>query len=126
MTKRHSPPTRTSIESVVMRNPAGPHHSPMCSGSRNASNTSSRGASNRRVMRISRSAAMGLLLGFWCPLRGAQVGVETIETLVPVALERLDPVVHGLQSGGARAVHPVRAVAADDDKIYLAQHGEVL
>src|SRR5262245_30228668 len=97
--KRHSPPGRTSIAYVVMRKPAGLHHSSMCSASRNASNTSSRGASKTRVMRISRSAAMGLLLGPGSALLGAQVCVEAIETCVPVVLEGLHPVVHGLQSG---------------------------
>ena len=53
LTKRYLPPGRRSISQTGIVWPLGPHHSFMCSGLVIASNTSSRGASNVRVMTIS-------------------------------------------------------------------------
>src|SRR5882762_4402988 len=52
---RHWPPGRTSIFLTSVASLAKPHHLGMRSGSVIASHTTSRGASNLRVMRISRS-----------------------------------------------------------------------
>src|SRR3954470_24067388 len=47
---------------MVVVNPFGPHHCTTCCGSVHAAQTSSRGASNRREITISRSLA---LFSFW-------------------------------------------------------------
>src|SRR5271154_66068 len=65
MTCFHTPPTRKSIFSIVVVKPRGPHQFTTCLGFVIASQTSSRGASNSRVMTISRSAvfSVGLFFG---------------------------------------------------------------
>src|SRR6266852_9842886 len=84
MTKRQTPPGFTSILWVVVVKPFGPHHCPMCSGSVHAFHTSSRGASNTRVPRISRSptSAAFLLSAAMLRLLGDQVG-EALESFAP-------------------------------------------
>src|SRR6266542_764824 len=98
----HWPPGRTSIffTSVVSRR--RPHHFGMRSGSVIVSQTTSRGASNLRVMRISRSdgsvmvvscfvlVATVFLLSFLCLPLADQV-VQPIEPLVDPAPEFLQP-----------------------------------
>src|SRR5713101_596406 len=54
MTMRKEPPGRTSISQIGLVNPFGPHHFAICFGSIHALNTTSRGASRRRVMTSSR------------------------------------------------------------------------
>src|SRR6267143_6963282 len=56
MTKRHAPPGRRSNSLNVFVKPLGPHQCARLSGLLNASNTSSRGAANIRVLTISRLA----------------------------------------------------------------------
>src|SRR5258705_4139931 len=91
---------------VVVVNPVGPHQFAIRSGSVHAPNASSRGASKRRVMSISRSpsreagrwfsgastaaflAAMFFLLEF----EFLQVEVEAVEAFLPEAAIGLDPV----------------------------------
>src|ERR1700693_232136 len=58
MTSRHAPPGRTSISWIVVRNPFGPYQCGRCFGSVHTLNTSSRGASSRRVVTISRSGVV--------------------------------------------------------------------
>src|SRR5437899_6799562 len=84
MTKRQTPPGFTSILWVVVVNPFGPHHCPMCSGSVHAFHTSSRAASKTRVPRISRSptSAAFLLSAAMLRLLGDQVG-EALEGFAP-------------------------------------------
>src|SRR5690348_13758341 len=88
---RHFPPGRTSISSATTAKPSGPHHCIACVGSVQAPNTMSRGASTRRVMTSSRSAAataLGLALLaaiFLLLLQLAQIVVETVEALPPEA-----------------------------------------
>src|SRR6185436_7260810 len=64
--KRQAPPGRRSNSWKVLVKPAGPHHRARRSGSLNASNTRSRGASMTRVVTISRSeaASAGTASGF--------------------------------------------------------------
>src|SRR5437899_11858302 len=84
MTKRQTPPGFTSILWVVVVNPFGPHHWPMCSGSVHTFHTSSRGASKTRVPRISRSptSAAFLLSAAMLRLLGDK-GSEALEGLAP-------------------------------------------
>src|SRR5829696_3064594 len=109
----------------------------MCSGLVMASNTSARGASKSRVMRISRSdgvvtvkvalfaavlAGMSLLLVFQL----LQVGVESIETGFPDRAVPLGPVgnvLEGRRLDPARA--PLRFPAAGDEPGAL-EHAQVL
>src|SRR5579859_3741154 len=99
MTSRQTPPGLTSISEMVVLNPLGPHQCARCRGSVQASNTSSRGASNRRVKTSSRSAAPAVallaaivvllvLLGF----QFAQVFLQTVEALLPEVAIVLHPV----------------------------------
>src|SRR4051794_29647108 len=71
-----------------------PHHSLMCSGLLIASQTRSRDASNRRVIRISTSEGVVMeklpLFAMWLPdmslllrFEFLQIGLETIQTLLP-------------------------------------------
>src|SRR5580765_3557821 len=91
-----------------------PHHCMMCSGLDIASNTSRRGASNRRVMRISRFdgvvsanvslfaallTAMSLLLRF----EFLQIDFQSIEPLLPGGAVALDPFGDVLQRRGPQA-----------------------
>src|SRR5581483_5082521 len=55
MMKRQTPPGRTSISCVVVVKPFGPHQRSICCCSVHARNTTARGASNVRVVTISRS-----------------------------------------------------------------------
>src|SRR3979409_458085 len=64
MVCRQRPPGRTSISWIVVLKPFGPHHCATCFGSTNASHTSSRGASNRRDITISRSGVTATELFF--------------------------------------------------------------
>src|SRR5438270_861679 len=111
---RQAPPGRTSILSTRVVCPRGPHQRGMRSGSVIALNTSSRGPSNSRVMRISVSegsvtfvadllaVAMSLLLAFF--LQVAHYVVELLESLLPRAAVRLQPVIELLQRLRAEAV----------------------
>src|SRR5215469_15053680 len=90
MTCRHNPPGTTSISEIVVEKPFGPHHCATCSGFVHASNTSSRGASTRRVRTISRSAVLGsvlvlaLLAGmlFLLALKLLQIVVQAVEAFL--------------------------------------------
>src|SRR5277367_6201373 len=107
MTRRQTPPGRTSIWWMVFVKPFGPHHWAMCLGSVQTSKTNSRGASSRRVRTISRSAAMAesllfsvatvilLLLGLWSRdfrpdslwfgLQFTKVLIQTVQSCLPEA-----------------------------------------
>jgi hypothetical protein len=57
------------MECVIVVNPSGPNHCPTCFASVHAAKTSSRGASIRRVVTISRSAVLeGLVIVCMAPL----------------------------------------------------------
>ena len=84
-----------------------PHHRRTSSGVVHAWNTSAAGASNTRVMRISRSDGRVTTAEpwrvWWCWSFGVlllELGeqvVEPVEPVVPVALEGADPIVDGLR-----------------------------
>src|ERR1700732_753930 len=103
MTNRQTPPGRTSIARVVVVKPFGPHHRTRCFGLVHASKTSSRGASNTRVVTIVRAscpvsrlylASMLLLLG----LKFLEIIVQPVEAGVPEAAISFKPVVDVLES----------------------------
>src|SRR4029078_74993 len=111
MTKRHTPPGFTSILCVVVVKPLGPHHCRTCSGSVQASNTSSCGASISRDRTISRSVGI-LASAFWASmplpfrllrLHFAEITLQAIETFVPQRPVALEPRVDVLQRVGRDA-----------------------
>src|SRR5881628_181214 len=99
---RHWPPGRTSIFLTSVASRAKPHHFGMRSGSVSVSQTTSRGAANFFVMRISRSdgsvsvvsyfvlVAMIFLPFFLCPALADQV-LQPIHPVAHRSPERLDP-----------------------------------
>src|SRR6476620_7034190 len=103
MTERHTPPGFTSILCVVVVKPLGPHHCPTCSGSVQASNTSSCGASISRDRTISRSVgilASAVMASMPLPflllrLHFAEINLQAIETFVPQRPVALEPRVPG-------------------------------
>src|SRR5882762_4788577 len=112
---RHWPPGRTSIFLTSVASRAKPHHLGMRSGSVIASHTTSRGASNLRVMRISRSdgrvsvvsyfvlVAMIFLPFFLCfPL--ADQFLEPIHPVRHRSPERLQPFVQLVEWRGPQLV----------------------
>src|SRR5512144_1672924 len=124
MTKLHTPPGFTSILRVVVVKPRGPHHCTTCSGSVQASNTSSRGASIRRVMTISRSVgilASAVMASMPLPflllrLNLAEINLQAVETFVPQRPVALQPRVHVLQRFGRDAAGPPLRLAAPGDE----------
>src|SRR5258708_2519258 len=123
MMNRQRPPGRTSFSCVVVVKPLGPHHTLICFGSVHAFQTISRGASNMRVMTISRSdtaslflfAATGFSFPFLC-LNFAQVRVQAIEALFPEFPVALDPAGNILERRRFEpAGTPLRLAAASDE-----------
>src|SRR4051812_27941697 len=99
--KRDTPPGRTSISWIVLVNPFGPHHCATCLGSVNAVHTSSRGASSRRSVAISRSAVLDVLFFpamFLLPaLQLVQISFQPVEALFPHPAIIFEPGIDGLQ-----------------------------
>src|SRR5579859_8138982 len=93
---RIAPPGRRSISQIGAVNPLGPHQRASRSGCVHALNTSSRGASNVRVMTSSRFAAVdSVSLAAIHPLLDlhfTQIVVQAIEALVPEVAVPLHPV----------------------------------
>src|SRR5260221_4140293 len=89
MTCFQTPPGLTSIFSIVVVKPRGPHQCTTCRGSVIACQTSSRVASKTRVMTISRSAVSSMVLLpvcfmlFLLLLQFTQVIVQTIKAFFP-------------------------------------------
>src|SRR5205085_11067774 len=129
MTNCHTPPGRTSICCMVVRNPRGPHHCTMCRGSVHIVHTSSRGASKTRLPAISRSlstAALATMFLFLLFLQLLQVFVESIETFLPELAVVIHPAGHFFQRPGVElAGTPLRVAAARDEPGPL-QHLEML
>src|SRR5690348_10344044 len=130
---RHWPPGRTSISSATTVSPSGAHHRIACWGSVQAPYTMSRGASKRRVMTSSRSAASAAALGlallaaiFLLLLQLAQIVVEAVEALLPEAAIMLDPARHVLERSGLEPAWPPLRLAAARDEAGALQHLEVL
>src|SRR5580704_3168894 len=95
------PPGLTSISSMVVVNPFGPHHFTICVGSVHAFHTSCRGASKTRETTISRSdvfstdvfaLALATMFFLLFLLNFLQVLFETIKTLFPKLAVRFHPV----------------------------------
>src|SRR5260221_14781192 len=84
-----TPPGLTSIFSIVVVKPRGPHQCTTCRGSVIACHTSSRGASKFRVMTISRLAVSSMVLFSRCFilfllfLQFAQIIVQTVKAFFP-------------------------------------------
>src|SRR3954471_10831581 len=112
-----------------------PHHRLMCSGLLIASKTRRRGASNRRVMRISRSGgvvtlkvslflaactAMSLLLG----LQRLQIVLEPIEPRLPHRPVALGPLRNLLERRSLETAGTPLRVAAAADQAGPLQHAE--
>src|SRR5690606_25182212 len=124
MTKRQTPPGRTSISAVVVEKPSGPHQWATCSGRVKASQTSSLGALKRRETTISRSdgevASDPFPIGVCSPLflvilglascrfalQRAQVRVKTIKAAFPKVTITVDPIGHLAQR---RCIQAARA-----------------
>src|ERR1700736_2349249 len=130
MTNRQTPPGRTSIARMVVVKPFGPHHCTRCFGSVQASKTSSRGASNMRVVTIVRVsclvprlglASMLLLLG----LKFLEIIVQPVEAGVPEAAILFKPVVDVLKAGRLDPAWPPLRLAATRDQTGALQHLEV-
>src|SRR5262249_37149597 len=142
MQKRYLPPTRRSILQEGDVKYFGPHQRIKCSGSVHAFQTNSRGASKTRVMTSSRSgdfaegsfflAAMVFLLGFRLSvlrlafLQLAQILVQTVETLLPVAAIAPHPVGDLLERPRRDPAGPPLGVAPPLNQSRLLQHLEVL
>src|SRR5487761_923808 len=117
---RIAPPTRTSNSQTGLVNPFGPHHCAVCFASVHALNTSSRGASNSRVITRSHSedpralipalyADMLLLLLFIFRIlfvHFPQIVVEPVETLLPKPPVVFHPTGHVLQRARLQAAGP--------------------
>src|SRR4051794_28177412 len=85
----HLPPTRTSISSTSA---PPPHHSEMSDGSVNAFQTMSRGASNRRSKRISRSLGVVIVMPRGCWSTVIRVALSLVEQLCHPVQPLLDGV----------------------------------
>src|SRR6187397_757965 len=100
-----------------------PHHFRTCSGFVIASNTSSMGASNRRVSMISRSEGVVVLnvsllaarltgMAFLPGLEVLKDGVEAVQPSLPHVAIPVGPLGHLLQGRGLQAAGPPLGVAA--------------
>src|SRR6266540_2528895 len=134
---RHWPPGRTSIFLTSVLSLAKPHHCGMRSGSVIVSHTTSRGASNFRVMRISRSdgrvsvvsyfvlVAMIFLPFFLCLPLADQV-LQPIHPVGRHAPERLEPCVELVEWLRPQLVDPLLRDGTHVDQPGVAEHAEVL
>src|SRR6476619_2587084 len=101
-TYRHEPPGRRSISHTGTDQPRGPNQCGTCAGLVNASNTSCRGASNSRVISISRSDGVVkvvspivlVVIVVLLRLQTVQVLVQPLVALVPEAAVALRPLRH--------------------------------
>src|SRR6266702_1651082 len=134
-TIRHFPPGRKSISQLAVSNRRGPHQRDMCSHEVCASNTSSRGASNTRVMTNSRSpwvvtvsllplAGIAFLLS--SSLELLQVLVQPVVALLPEFAVPLDPLVCFLQRPRLQPGRPPLPFPAPSDQPRPLQHLQVL
>src|SRR6266700_4456458 len=123
---------------MVVEKPSGPHHCATCRGLVQASNTSSRGASNARVTRISRSAASEAALVpallpaisflLFLPLlylHFAQIVIQSVETLGPEPSIMRDPVSNVPQRTRREPTGPPLRVAPSRDQSRSFQHLQV-
>src|SRR5258706_15439318 len=127
-----TPPGLTSIFSIVVVKPRGPHQCTTCRGSVIACHTSSRGASKFRVMTISRSAVSSMVLFsrffilFLLFLQFAQIIVQTVKAFFPEKAVVFHPggdFLERLRSEPAGA--PLRMPSAGD-QLRALEHLEML
>src|ERR1700674_2481518 len=141
-TNLHMPPGLTSILSTVVVRSRGPHHLAIRFGSVHALNTSSRGASNTRVMKISclpgsmrysvfaivvapfpvlLSVIVFLLLDYFL-----QVVVQSIEAFVPESPVARGPIGCLFEPGRLQPAWTPLGLPPLGDKTRALQHLEVL
>src|SRR5215208_8307766 len=104
---------------------AGPNQAATSSGSVQALNTCSRGASKMRVIRISVPSAATRVGSFIAAFLPVEVRLEAVHPALPSALARLHPL-HGLVE--RLGLHPARAplrLAAADDQPCPLEHLQV-
>src|SRR2546421_9045320 len=135
-TIRHRPPGRKSISQLAKSYFLGPHQFDMCSQEPWASKTRSRGASNTRVITISRSdgvvsvvlwlpvAAISLLLS--SSLDPLQVLVQSVVALLPEAAVPLGPLGHLFERSRFEPSRAPLALPAPRDQPCPLQHLQVL
>src|SRR2546430_5295973 len=132
MQAENAPPTCSSPLFSVMVKPRGQDHCARCCGSVQTRNTRARGASNVRRMVSSRSAAGAAALFralacmcFLQSLQFAQICIEALEALLPVAAIALGPVRHLLQRSSPQPAGPRLRLAAANDESGTLQHLQV-
>src|SRR5215210_2701374 len=121
------PPTRGSMRtrSRGVSTCSGPYHAATSSGSVQARNTFSRGASKMRVISTSCSAAatgVGSLI--WLSF-SAQVRVESVHPGLPGLLARLHPVDRLVERLGLEPARPPLRLPAADDQPRALEHLQV-
>src|SRR5271169_3665936 len=134
MWMRMAPPGRASTSQTGIVKRCGPHHFAKCFGSVHALNTSSRGASNTRVISISRSAKFAAalfpaLLTAMFPLllfQSLKIVVQPIEALIPEAPVAIHPVGDLSERHGPKAAGPSLRLATPRNQPGPLQHLEVL
>src|ERR1700735_1785694 len=124
------PPTRRSIEHTVILSSNGANQLHTCSGFVSTSKTSSIGASNSRVVRISRALGNSMTAD---PCRLGVIAVSLSLQLGEVVVHPVEPVIHRLlvlghpvvqrpEPRGLQPVDPVTAVRPAGDQSHLGQH----
>src|SRR5688500_12795254 len=133
----HLPPGRTSIFLTSVASRANPYHCGMSSGSVIVSHTISRGASNLRVMRISRSdgrlrvvSYFVLVTTFFLPFfLCVPLADQVFQPIHPVARpapERFEPGLELVEGLGPQLVDALLRDRTYVDQAGLAEHAEVL
>src|SRR5688500_15834792 len=133
----HLPPGRTSIFLTSVVSAAKPNHCGMSSGSVIVSHTISRGASNLRVMRISRSdgrlrvvsyfvLVTTFFLPFFLCFPLADQDLKPIHPVGHRAPERLEPGVELIERLGPQLIDALLRDRTYVDQTGVAEHAEVL
>src|SRR5262245_41221898 len=130
----YSPPTRRSIEHSVTTSVNGANQLRTCSGFVNTSKTSSSGASNSRVVTISRSLGKSTtadpyrlgVTGLSFSLEFLEVVAHPVQPLVPSLLVLGQPLVERPQALGLKAVQAAATLRPGPDEPDLAEHPQVL
>src|SRR6266498_2351804 len=122
---RQAPPGLRSSSQDKVRKPCGPHQWMRCRGSVHSLKTRSRGASKRRVMLSSRASASALrAIVTSLRLHRLQIGIETIEALLPEPAIMFEPFGRFLQWSGLKPTRPPLLFAALGDHARLLEHLE--
>src|SRR5580658_5668038 len=136
MQTRNFPPGLMSMSQNVVVKPCGPHQRATCSGSIHALNTRRRGASMTRVTTSCRSVASAAAVSvatsmaaptlFPLPLQILQIGLETIEALLPEGAIMLQPIRGVLEWTRLEPTWSPLRLAATRDQPGAFQHFQVL